>query len=492
MSDDEYILRDDIADLNNVDWCALLDATPAAAPRSTAQPHQVQPPPPQPQPTRPQASAFRPTVSQLSRMQQSQQYQHQSNPSTSTAAPAVQHQIRAQPQGQVQNNRPQTSNFRPAVFQPNRIQAQSPQQLQQPVRHAHQGAVQTVHIPPPAPRTIPQAEEVIPNRGASPASSNYFDDDEEDMDSSFLAELDRVEQNALASSLDRNANATTATTSRAMGQSYTRLNQPAPSVVNAQRVSGNTGPTSATSHGTHAAPHPQLQRTDSEYALYGTQHEGNTQAPHLEARNAKRPRSEESIPSVFSPRKKGKMKADDSELARVIAGYEDELSCPICCDLLVAAHSANPCGHSFCGECEWQWQSSIQNPKRSCPVCRQKLEKKTPMIPNIAIDNIVEKHVQALAMTNKQDWTPGGVKHEEWMKRKQTWRDGAAMRAKKHQPATKSTARAASPLEPNVVGADIFFVDNEEEDSTYEDTDVELIPRPILRARRTNPRTRLP
>lgn len=41
------------------------------------------------------------------------------------------------------------------------------------------------------------------------------------------------------------------------------------------------------------------------------------------------------------------------------------------------------------------------------------------MIPNITIDNIVEKHVKALAMTNKKDWAPGGVKHKEWTKRKQ-------------------------------------------------------------------------
>jgi hypothetical protein len=41
------------------------------------------------------------------------------------------------------------------------------------------------------------------------------------------------------------------------------------------------------------------------------------------------------------------------------------------------------------------------------------------MIPNIAIDNIVEKHVKALALTSKQDWAPGGAKYKEWMKRKQ-------------------------------------------------------------------------
>lgn len=65
------------------------------------------------------------------------------------------------------------------------------------------------------------------------------------------------------------------------------------------------------------------------------------------------------------------------------------------------------------------------------------------------------------------------------------------MRAKKRATATKSAPRASSHLHADISGADIF-VDNEEEDSTYEDSDIELIPRPIQRARRTNSRARLP
>ena len=41
------------------------------------------------------------------------------------------------------------------------------------------------------------------------------------------------------------------------------------------------------------------------------------------------------------------------------------------------------------------------------------------MIPNITIDNVVEKHIQALALSGDQDWEPGGFKAEEWYKRKQ-------------------------------------------------------------------------
>ena len=57
---------------------------------------------------------------------------------------------------------------------------------------------------------------------------------------------------------------------------------------------------------------------------------------------------------------------------------------------------------------------------KSCPVCRTRLENVSPMIPNIVVDNIVEKHIQALALSGDQDWVPGGLKAEEWHKRKQS------------------------------------------------------------------------
>ncbi|KAI0662564.1 hypothetical protein C8Q70DRAFT_567501 [Cubamyces menziesii] len=36
---------------------------------------------------------------------------------------------------------------------------------------------------------------------------------------------------------------------------------------------------------------------------------------------------------------------------KVLEKIEEELTCPICYDPLVAAYSTNPCGHSCCGEC---------------------------------------------------------------------------------------------------------------------------------------------
>ena len=41
------------------------------------------------------------------------------------------------------------------------------------------------------------------------------------------------------------------------------------------------------------------------------------------------------------------------------------------------------------------------------------------MIPNIAMDNTVEKHIQALGASGDEDWVPGGIKYAEWNSRKE-------------------------------------------------------------------------
>lgn len=45
---------------------------------------------------------------------------------------------------------------------------------------------------------------------------------------------------------------------------------------------------------------------------------------------------------------------------------EDEMSCAVCQETIVAAHSLVPCGHCFCGTCLFQWL----NRKQICPTCR--------------------------------------------------------------------------------------------------------------------------
>jgi len=49
-----------------------------------------------------------------------------------------------------------------------------------------------------------------------------------------------------------------------------------------------------------------------------------------------------------------------------VKDLEDEMSCAVCQETIVAAHSLVPCGHCFCGNCLFQWLSR----KQICPTCR--------------------------------------------------------------------------------------------------------------------------
>ncbi|KAF8078277.1 hypothetical protein FPV67DRAFT_1663028 [Lyophyllum atratum] len=116
----------------------------------------------------------------------------------------------------------------------------------------------------------------------------------------------------------------------------------------------------------------------------------------------KRPRSDSLSPRGQSPSKKGKGKAQGNEgVWQVLSEFEDELTCPICSDIFVAAHLANPCGHSFCGDCGWQWKMKGKN---NCLICRTEFSRETPMIPNFAMDNTVEKHISALGQSGLAEW----------------------------------------------------------------------------------------
>ncbi|KAJ7899981.1 hypothetical protein B0H14DRAFT_3852474 [Mycena olivaceomarginata] len=107
-----------------------------------------------------------------------------------------------------------------------------------------------------------------------------------------------------------------------------------------------------------------------------------------------------------SKRRKG---IDTSQL--ILTEFGEELTCPICCDILVAAHLLNPCGHSFCGDCSWQWL--MKNRNTGCPVCRTTLAA-TPMAPNISVDKMVDTHIQMLSEHSDPEWKIGGEKLAEF------------------------------------------------------------------------------
>ncbi|XP_043090809.1 nuclear factor 7, brain [Puntigrus tetrazona] len=65
---------------------------------------------------------------------------------------------------------------------------------------------------------------------------------------------------------------------------------------------------------------------------------------------------------------------------------EEDLSCPVCCEIFQDPVLL-PCSHSFCRSClEHSWESALI---RSCPVCRRRASKKSPLS-NRALKNLCE------------------------------------------------------------------------------------------------------
>ncbi|KIM67059.1 hypothetical protein SCLCIDRAFT_219698 [Scleroderma citrinum Foug A] len=125
-----------------------------------------------------------------------------------------------------------------------------------------------------------------------------------------------------------------------------------------------------------------------------------------------------------SPKTKGKGKAkfeSERTLQDILEGYENEITCPICCDVLAAAFMTNPCGHTTCGDCGYGWISrNIYSP--TCSVCRSELIKIKPLLPNYAVDNLVKHHVHALSISGRPEWQERGFRFIEWNKRLDAWK----------------------------------------------------------------------
>jgi len=132
--------------------------------------------------------------------------------------------------------------------------------------------------------------------------------------------------------------------------------------------------------------------------------------------------------------RKGKRKAgqEDMDVRAILSGYDTELTCPICCDLLVGAQVANPCGHTCCGECGYGWLAQNKY-EPTCAFCRSSLCIRKPLLPNFAVDNFVRQHLQALARSGRPEWQEKGYKTIEWNKRLESWKQQTAARAAKEK-----------------------------------------------------------
>ncbi|KAJ3891201.1 hypothetical protein GG344DRAFT_47852, partial [Lentinula edodes] len=81
----------------------------------------------------------------------------------------------------------------------------------------------------------------------------------------------------------------------------------------------------------------------------------------------------------------------------------------------VSAQSLNPCGHSVCAPCAEKWL--YDQCAGTCPVCRRQCNLIRPVITNITINNLVEKHIQLCALSGNVTWQNDGTKLISWMER---------------------------------------------------------------------------
>jgi len=291
---------------------------------------------------------------------------------------------------------------------------------------------QRCHLSTPASTSAP-AQSSSRAAEADDTSSEYSMFDE--LDSEALATLDRIEANpgaAPKSVASSRGSIQTVTTAERQSSRYF--------------ISSPTKPTARPS-----SPEPSLNKHKRKASTSSSGTLSSSPAKRLKNNSI----------GAISP---------NGRVRRILNTFEDEMTCPICCDLIAAAHLGNPCGHTTCGECLVGWiQKSTGG--ATCPICRATLSAEQPLIPNFALDNTLEKQVSALGMNGDRDWTEGGKKLLEWRARKDKWKEIAAKRASK---AGKRPRRNAIALEIFEVVNELMGDDAEDED--YESSEIESTP----------------
>lgn len=80
----------------------------------------------------------------------------------------------------------------------------------------------------------------------------------------------------------------------------------------------------------------------------------------------------------------------------VIDSMQEELTCVICQELFVVAHTLT-CAHSFCADCINAWMNS----KKECPICRKPIT--TKPIHSLVLDNTIDKMVEKMDVQAREE-----------------------------------------------------------------------------------------
>ncbi|KAF5355651.1 hypothetical protein D9756_004213 [Leucocoprinus leucothites] len=277
---------------------------------------------------------------------------------------------------------------------------------------------------------------------ASPARSTVSTDygDDSFMDTSTLAELDRIEASVLQPSGGPGSSST----------------HGAASISEDRGLSGErNNPAMQSRYFPATRPSVAIEATSRDMASTGIQ--------LADRRPTKRLRSQIST----SPLSKGSTGIEEM-MAPIFEAYEEELTCPICCDLFVSAHAGNPCGHSYCGDCGWQWMK--KSSQHQCPVCRAKLTRNRPLIPNIAMDSLVEKHIEQLSSAGDTGWQPQGYKSEERARRKEKWKASVDARVQVKRTHKADTRPIVVEELSRELVREVFFLPSDDDSSYVEDS----------------------
>ncbi|KAJ6519482.1 hypothetical protein C8R45DRAFT_23359 [Mycena sanguinolenta] len=263
-----------------------------------------------------------------------------------------------------------------------------------------------------------------------PSSPEYFPN--EPLDDAFLAELDLLDNPNTPSGSNAVSTvppqSTTSTSNVSQAHTTTPIIQPA-------------SPFPSTAPSTPPRLSTKRRRTVSEDGSIPTSS----------------PRKSSPDTSSQSGRKRKRMKSTDV----ILTALEEELTCPICCDIFVATHLLNPCGHSFCGDCSWQWV--MKNRNTACPICRTRLSTMAPMTPNISLDKTIDLHIRMLSTYSDIEWQTGGAKLVEFRERERKWKESVAQRRRE--------SRVPGVIKPPVwvIVSDEEDEEDEEDDEDYED-----------------------
>ncbi|KAB5593036.1 hypothetical protein CTheo_3501 [Ceratobasidium theobromae] len=141
---------------------------------------------------------------------------------------------------------------------------------------------------------------------------------------------------------------------------------------------------------------------------------------------------------------------------------EEELICPICCDVYVAPQITS-CGHSACAPCLKSWLSR----NTSCPICRTYLSAHIKPSNNLLAASMIDRLFSEASKHQLPDWCPGGAKRVDWGKRKQSW-DREVAKAAEAARASRIATRAVSAAMQRQYQVQPLFLPPEDDEHDYE------------------------